>query len=112
MRIAPAIAGLLAALAAADRLASAADADDPKLPSLRIVFFTPQDVSPPAGVERRLTQVARYTEDFFVKWMTRWNYEPARKQIFQWQSKDKVEVLFAQGDQRPTRSKTAAFAHG
>jgi hypothetical protein len=72
--------------------------DDTKLPTLRVVFFTPRDVTPPQNVGTRLTQVARYTEDFYVRWMTHWGYEPARKQMFQWQPDGSVEVLFARGE--------------
>jgi hypothetical protein len=69
------------------------------LPTLRVVFFTPSDVEPPAGVQRRLTQVADATERFFVRWMTRWGYEPANKTPFRRDKAGAVEVLFVKGDQ-------------
>lgn len=102
------IAAALVVAAGADRLV-ADDAVEAKLPTLRIVFFTPRDVSPPRNVDERLTQVARYTEDFFVKWMTHWKYEPARKQMFQWKPDGRVEVLYAQGEQRADQIKDGSF---
>ncbi len=72
---------------------------DPKLPTIRIIFFTPSDVSPPEGVNERLTQIAKYTEAFFFKWMKHWGYEPAAEHMFQWNADGTVEVLFAKGDQ-------------
>lgn len=83
--------------------------EDPKLPSIRIVLFTPKGVVPPPRAEERLTQVARYAEDFFVKWMTHWGYEPARKEIFQWKPDGNVEVLFAKGDQPPEHYTDGSF---
>lgn len=66
----------------------------PKMPNARIVFLTPADVDPPAGVTRRLTQVANYTEAMLVKWMKFWKYPPKRRQIFQRDSDGSVKVLF------------------
>jgi hypothetical protein len=87
----------------------AEDAVDPKLPSLRMVFFTPRNVEPPSNAEERLTQFARYAENFFVTWLTRWGYEPARKRIFQWRPDGNVEVLFAKGDQPADQYKDGSF---
>jgi len=69
------------------------------LPTLRIVLFTPSDVEPPAGARRRITQIADFTERFFVRWMTYWKYEPARKAIFRRDGAGAAEVLFVKGDQ-------------
>lgn len=82
---------------------------DPKLPTLRIIFFTPADVDPPANAEERLTEVAKYTENFFVKWMKHWKYEPAREKIFQWKPDGNVEVLFAKGDQKAATYTDGSF---
>lgn len=72
--------------------------EDARLPTIRIVFFTPKGVRPPANAQQRVNELAKFTEDFFVKWMTHWGYEPARKQMFQWQENGDVEILFATGD--------------
>ena len=82
-----------------------ADDVDERLPSLRVVLFTPKDVSPPEDAVERLTEIATYTERFFVDWMTHCEYEPARKTMFQWEPNGDVEVLFAQGD-RPAAEYT------
>jgi hypothetical protein len=71
----------------------------PPLPTLRMVLFTPSDVEPPAGVRRRITQIADYTERFFLRWMTHWKYEPARKAIFRRGGDGGAEVLFVKGEQ-------------
>src|SRR3954469_21053721 len=68
-------------------------------PTLRVVLFTPSDVEPPAGVRRRITQIADYTERFFVRWMTHWKYEPANKALFRRDGDGAAEVLFVKGDQ-------------
>ncbi|WP_298859812.1 hypothetical protein [uncultured Gimesia sp.] len=65
-----------------------------KMPQIQIVFFTPADVDAPAGVSRRLTQVADYTEAMLVKWMKVWDYSPKREQIFQRNSDGSVKILF------------------
>jgi hypothetical protein len=44
---------------------------------LRMVFFTPSDIEPPAGAEERMQAIADYTQGFFGKGMARWGYEPA-----------------------------------
>ena len=66
----------------------------PKMPKARIVFLTPADVHPPAGVSTRLTQVADYTEAMLVKWMKVWDYPPNRDQIFQRNADGTVKILF------------------
>lgn len=66
----------------------------PKMPSVQIVFLTPADVDPPAGVSRRLTQVADYTEALLVKWMKAWNYPPRREQIFSRNADGSVVIRF------------------
>jgi hypothetical protein len=96
-------------LAVTQRSCDAADPVDPKLPTLRMVLFTPRNVAPPPNAGERLTQFARYAENFFVNWMTRWDYEPARKQIFQWQSDGSVEVLFAKGDRSADQYTDGSF---
>lgn len=72
--------------------------DAAPLPTLRIVFFTPADVEPPAGVRRRMTQVADSTERFFVRWMTHWGYEPVNKTLFRRDEDGSAEVLFVKGE--------------
>ena len=80
-----------------------ADERPDPIPTLRVVLFTPSDVEPPAGVQHRLTQASDSAERFFVRWMTRWEYEPANKRIFQRDKAGAVEVLFVKGD-RPLGS--------
>ena len=43
---------------------------------IRIVFFTPQDVEPPANVPARMKQVVDYGQSFYGRWMQHWGYEP------------------------------------
>jgi len=74
-----------------------ASAQAPALPNINVVFVTPADVEPPPEVVDRLTQVADYTENFLVKWMTKWGYEPERKQIFDRTQDGKLRVLFFKG---------------
>ena len=38
-------------------------------PVLRVVFFSPSDVDPPAGVRERLSEYVDYSQMFFAKWM-------------------------------------------
>src|SRR3954452_24822548 len=87
-----------AVLAVASRTAPGEEAPPP-LPTLRIVLFTPSDVEPPAGVQRRMTQIADYTERFFLRWMAHWKYEPANKTLFRRDGAGAAEVLFVKGDQ-------------
>lgn len=54
-------------------LAGGAAADEAKV---RIVFFTPKDVQPPAKVAERMRQVVDYGQDFYGKWLRHWGYEP------------------------------------
>src|SRR3954451_15921118 len=75
------------------------DEEPSPLPTLRIVLFTPSDVEPPAGVKRRMTQIADYTERFFLRWMAHWKYEPADKALFRRDGDGAAEVLFVKGDQ-------------
>lgn len=53
--------------------ASPAVAADAKI---RIVFFTPQDVDPPAGVPSRMQEVVDYGQAFYSHWLSHWGYEP------------------------------------
>ncbi|MEZ6056260.1 MAG: hypothetical protein R3C01_06105 [Planctomycetaceae bacterium] len=85
------------------------DPVDPKLPTLRLVLFTPKGVDPPPNAQERLTQIAKYTEDFYIKWMTHWGYKPTQKHMFQWKPDGHVEVLFFQGDKGPTEYPDGSF---
>ncbi|HWA98967.1 MAG TPA: hypothetical protein VG713_10765, partial [Pirellulales bacterium] len=78
---------------------SAADA----LPHAYMVLLLPADVAAPPGVERRLTQIADYTELFFHHWMAQWAYPPANKQWFVRESSGAVRVITVRGD-RPVAS--------
>jgi hypothetical protein len=53
--------------------AQCAVADEAKI---RIVFFTPADVDPPAGVPSRMKEVVDYGQAFYSKWLNHWGYEP------------------------------------
>ena len=70
---------------------------------VHIIFVTPADVSTPAGVPQRLTQVANAAEQFFVKWMNYWGYSAADPNLFQRDNNGSVEVLKVHGD-RPLSS--------
>lgn len=43
-------------------------------PVFRVVFFTPSDVDPPAGVKERLRDYVNYAQQFYGKWMNHWDY--------------------------------------
>ena len=75
----------------------AISAQDASLPKINVVFVTPSDVELPPDVVERLTEVADYTEHFLVKWMTKWGYEPERKQIFDRTADGKLRVIFFKG---------------
>ena len=45
-------------------------------PRIRIVFFTPSDVEPPAGVRERMKEVVDYGQAFYGHWLKHWGYEP------------------------------------
>lgn len=42
---------------------------------IRIVFFTPSDVTPPASVENRMKEVVDYAQNFYSKWLNHWGYD-------------------------------------
>jgi hypothetical protein len=86
---------LLAALASLPAVAQ-----EPALPKVNVVLFTPADVMPPEDAVRRLTQVANYTEVFLVKWMKHWGYSPAREKIFDRDPDGSVRVLFVTGKEK------------
>ncbi|HEX8200242.1 MAG TPA: hypothetical protein VF590_07120 [Isosphaeraceae bacterium] len=75
----------------------------PQPPTLRVVCFTPADVEPPAGVQRRLTQVADCAEGLILRWMKHWKYEPAAARMFRRTDGGAVEVLLVKG-QHPRAS--------
>lgn len=85
--------------------AGASRGDEAPPPKVHIVFFTPADLSPPAGVERRLTQIADTAERFLVRGMTTWKYSPANPKMFQRKADGSVEVLFLKGDQPKSSGK-------
>jgi hypothetical protein len=71
---------------------------EPPPPTVRIVLFTPSDLSPPLIAAHRLTQIADSTERFLLEGMTRWKYPPAVKQIFPRAKDGSVEVTYVRGD--------------
>lgn len=73
-------------------------ADEPSdLPRIQLVFFTPSDVAPPPGYVERLTELANYTEAFFVRWMKHWRYPPARTTIFDRETSGQVVIRHVRG---------------
>jgi hypothetical protein len=74
-----------------------ARAADAPLPKVNVVFFTPADVTPPKDAQRRLTQVADYTEAFVARWMKHWGYPPARERFFDRNPDGSLRVLFVRG---------------
>jgi hypothetical protein len=75
-------------------------AQEPPLPKINVVLFTPADVAPPKDAVRRLTQVADYTEAFLVKWMKHWGYPPAREKFLDRNPDSTVRVLFVSGKEK------------
>lgn len=67
--------------------------------AVHVIFFTPADIDPPPGVERRLTQVADYTERFLVGGLNEARYEPANKNLFERDEAGRLRVLFMRGEQ-------------
>ena len=67
-------------------------------PYARMVFFTPSDLAVPTGARERLTKIAETTEAFFFKWMNRWGYPPAAKNLFRREPDGLVEALTVRGD--------------
>jgi hypothetical protein len=66
-------------------------------PRLRIVFFTPSDVAPPEGVEKRVTQMADYVEAFFGRWLKHWGYETERPLAPDRNTDGIPEILYIRG---------------
>ncbi len=83
---------------ARDNARSAANPQTPA-PAVRIVLFTPSDLTMPAGTRQRLTQIADVTEKFLFKEMTCWGYPPAAKSLFRREPDGLVEVLTVRGEQ-------------
>jgi len=70
---------------------------NPAEPRLRIVFFTPSDVAPPDGAEKRVTQMADYVQDFFGRWMKHWGYESERPLALDRGTNGVPEILYVRG---------------
>ncbi|PAW87141.1 MAG: hypothetical protein B9S33_06850 [Pedosphaera sp. Tous-C6FEB] len=70
---------------------------EPALPKVNVVLFTPADVTPPKDALRRLTQAGDYTEAFLAKWMKHWGYPPAREKFLDRNPDGTVRVLFVSG---------------
>jgi hypothetical protein len=66
---------------------------------VRMVVFTPADLSVPADARKKLTEVAAATEKFYFQWMNRWEYPPAATNLFNRESDGLVELLTIKGDQ-------------
>ncbi len=60
---------------------------------VRIVFFTPKDVEPPANVPQRMQEIVEYGRTFYGKWMQRWGYEPGNLLPVD-QNKDGTPVVY------------------
>jgi hypothetical protein len=82
-----------------------ASAQEPPLPKVNVVLFTPADVAPPKDAVRRLTQVGDYTETFLVKWMKHWGYPPAREKFLDRNPDGTVRVLFVSGKEKRASGK-------
>lgn len=80
-------------------------AEEPPLPKINLVLFTPADVTPPKDATRRLTQVADYTEAFLVKWMKHWGYPPAREKFLDRNPDGTARVLFVAGKEKRASGK-------
>jgi len=80
-------------------------AQEPPLPKVNVVLFTPADVAPPKDAVRRLTQVGDYTEAFLVKWMKHWGYPPVREKFLERNPDGSVRVLFVSGKEQRASGK-------
>lgn len=69
-----------------------------ELPTVRIVLFTPSDVTVPEGVRPRLTRIAETAENFLFEGMKQWGYPAAVKSLFRREPDGMVEVLVVKGD--------------
>ncbi|MBI1246922.1 hypothetical protein GC197_03650 [bacterium] len=67
-------------------------------PQLNMVLFVPADVDPPAGVQRRFTEIAQYTESFLVGEMAKDGYPPANEQFLPRDEKGNYQFLFIRGE--------------
>jgi hypothetical protein len=79
----------------------------PSPPSVRIVFFTPSDLTVPDGVQHRLTKIADAADKFFIDGMKRWGYPPAVESLFRREPDGSVEVLKVRGEQPVASGKHA-----
>lgn len=66
---------------------------------VRMVVFTPADLSVPADARKKLTEVAEATERFYFQWMKHWGYPPAVTNLFHRQADGQVELLTVKGEQ-------------
>jgi hypothetical protein len=69
-----------------------------RLPTVRIVFFTPAGVEVPAEVQPRMERIAEAAESFLTSWMKKWNYPPGRDRIFERRRDGSVQVLYVKGN--------------
>ncbi|MGI9457620.1 MAG: hypothetical protein ACR2NU_13735 [Aeoliella sp.] len=66
-------------------------------PMFRVVFFTPSDVEPPAGVRERLKEYVDYSQMFFAKWMNHWEYECEDPLSVNHDGEGYPEILYVKG---------------
>lgn len=66
---------------------------------VRIVLFTPADVTAPAGAKARLTKIAEACEHTFLVGMKRCGYPPAVTNLFRREADGMVEVLEVRGEE-------------
>ncbi|MEW4526948.1 hypothetical protein [Maioricimonas sp. JC845] len=87
---------LIAALAllavAAPQTAIAEDA------RIRIVFFTPSDVDPPANCRQRMKDVVDYAQAYYGKWLRHWGYEPENVLPVDREEDGTPVIYFVKGD--------------
>jgi hypothetical protein len=63
----------------------------------RIIFFSPSDVEPPAGVRERIKEYVDYSQMFFAKWMKHWSY-PCNEPLAVNRDEDGCpEILYVRG---------------
>lgn len=75
---------------------------EPPVPPVHVVLFTPAGVEPPEGAEERLAAAAEYAEAFLVDGMKHWKYNPAREQFLERDENGRVKVLHVQGSKPAT----------
>lgn len=74
-------------------------------PDIHVILLVADGLEVPPTAIRKISDSALYAENFFVDEMTRWGYEPARKQIFPRDDDGRPVVRVVRGSKRPDEYK-------